>query len=91
MPLVYSFQSTDGTHAFRCPLSCQVCEGRTKTGAPCRKRVCIGVPLCWQHLLASMHLRIKPSTHPPGKGLFAMLSRGGGSGTLSNFARRCWS
>ena len=73
MPLAYSFQARNGSHAFRCPLQCQRCDGRTKTGTPCRKRVCVGTPLCWQHLLASKNLRIKPSVNGPGKGLFAQL------------------
>jgi hypothetical protein len=37
--------------------------------------VCIGTPLCWQHLLSQMNLRIKPSVNGPGKGLFAMMPR----------------
>lgn len=72
MPLAYSFQARDGSIAFRCPMQCQQCEGHTKTGARCGKRVCIGTPLCWQHLLAQKNLRIKPSVHG-GKGLFAQL------------------
>lgn len=62
-----------GGTAFTCDMQCVRCEGVTRRGTQCSKRVCIGTPLCWQHLLASRGVRIRPSTVPgAGKGLFAM-------------------
>lgn len=69
MPLWYKFRHNPSGHTFECPLQCQQCEGRTKNGSRCRKRVCIGVPLCWQHLRTERFLRIGASPIA-GKGLF---------------------
>lgn len=56
---------------FTCPLQCQSCLGMTKTGARCRRRVCVGLRYCYQHL-THYGLRIAQSTIPgAGKGLFA--------------------
>ena len=55
---------------FRCALQCVRCEGRRANGR-CDRQVCIGTPLCWQHL-RQIGLEIKESTQPfAGKGLFA--------------------
>lgn len=57
---------------FECDLQCQQCSAVSQSsGQRCRKRVCIGVPLCWQHLLSQHNLRIKQSTIAgAGKGVF---------------------
>ena len=57
-------------------LVCNRCEGLTKGGNRCNRRVCIGVPYCFQHLQSVLHLKIKPSNIPnAGKGLFALDKR----------------
>ncbi len=72
MPLVFSFKAPDRDE-FACALQCRTCGAQTASGQPCRKRACIGTPLCWMHMLKTMNLRYKASTIPgAGKGLFAM-------------------
>jgi len=54
-------------------LECARCIAISKNGNECRRKVCIGMPYCWQHLLSVKHLKIKPSTEEDaGKGLFAI-------------------
>lgn len=70
MPPTFRFR--DGEHQSSCKLTCGRCEGTTKAGTRCRRRVCIGLPLCWMHLASDLHLKIKPSNIDPNmKGLFA--------------------
>jgi hypothetical protein len=53
-------------------LECKQCEARTKTGAQCRSKVCIGLPFCWRHRAQKEHVAIEPShIEGAGKGLFA--------------------
>lgn len=48
------------------------CAGTSKNGNRCKRRVCIGLPYCFQHIKIEKHLQIKTSTIPnSGKGLFA--------------------
>jgi hypothetical protein len=61
---------------FRCALRCVQCEGRVANGR-CEREVCVGTPLCWQHL-RRVGLEIKESAQPDaGKGLFAYQFRQG--------------
>lgn len=72
MPLVYSF-SAPGRDEFACAIACQQCSATAANGQRCRKRACLGVPMCWVHMLKEYTLRYKRSTIPgAGKGLFAM-------------------
>ena len=73
--MVYTFvfvppQGT-GKHAFRCKLACGRCNAKTRGGAGprCKRRVCIGLPMCWTHTRAQ-GLLIADAGHK-GKGLFA--------------------
>lgn len=79
MPYRFAFRylraSDNQPHEFTCLLTCDRCTGTSKSGARCSRRVCIGLPLCWQHLLSEKHVRVRASTIPAaGKGLFAMLT-----------------
>lgn len=70
MPLVFSFS---GSRDFKCNLECSQCTATNASGFQCKNRVCIGVPLCWMHLLQKNKVRILPSAIPgAGKGLFAL-------------------
>ncbi len=63
----YSFVSP--THS--CHLETHQCEGTTARGR-CRRRVTIGLPMCWQHSQTTYGVRVAPSTIPgAGQGLFA--------------------
>lgn len=76
MPPRFVYTAPD--RQFSCPLQCQQCEAQSATtGQRCRKRACIGVPLCWQHLLSERHLRIRASGlgAAAGDGLWAQRSR----------------
>lgn len=45
----------------------------TVHGVRCRRRVCIGTPICWQHTMTTYGIRTLTSTIPgAGKGLFAV-------------------
>lgn len=67
-----TFRFRDGNNQSSCKITCSRCEGTTRVGTRCRRRVCIGLPLCWMHLASNLHLKIKPSTIDPSmKGLFA--------------------
>lgn len=74
MPKKFKFfikSESDVVPHFQCQLQSQVCEGTTKRGDRCKRKVIIGLPLCWSHLLSEKHLRIKDSLIPhAGKGLF---------------------
>lgn len=65
-----------GTVLSSCEMLCQQCIGRTKVGARCTRRTCIGLPYCWQHLRSTKKLRIGDSDvlrslGVDGKGLYA--------------------
>jgi hypothetical protein len=75
MPMKFSF--TGPNSAFSCNLQCNTCTAQTKGNVQCKKRSCIGAPLCWIHLLKDKHLRIKASGLRiagvnPGKGLWVI-------------------
>jgi hypothetical protein len=54
---------------FQCRLQCNQCGAQTRSGRPCRNRVCVGTPTCHQH---RANARVGPSLIPgAGKGLFA--------------------
>ena len=65
--------SIDGQVAFRGRLQSHRCPATTSAGPQCLNRSVFGAPYCWRHLLATKHLRIKPSDLGKGygKGLFA--------------------
>jgi SET domain len=68
----YRFEFRGPQESFDCTLQCQQCSENTAGGRRCKSRVCIGLTMCWAHLLKHHHLRVLPSTIPgAGKGLFA--------------------
>ena len=71
---MYLFETKlNGERLFACMMTCKECEGTTRDGGICKKTTCIGLPLCWMHLLREKKLRIKESLIPnAGKGLFAI-------------------
>jgi hypothetical protein len=78
MSLEYRFNNA-GTD-FSCRLSCERCTAVTKKGRHCSRTICIGVPLCWQHLLTCKNLNngVKIRDSPLAcKGLFAWSRKGG--------------
>lgn len=74
MPYRFTFRSDDGVVTFSCPLTCRRCTATRVNGGQCSRNTCIGVRLCWQHLLSSRFLRIRDS-NLQGKGLFAQDAR----------------
>jgi hypothetical protein len=57
---------------FQCHLDCEQCDYVTPTGQRCRRRVCVGVPTCWQHTIRKYGIKSSVSTIPgAGRGLFA--------------------
>jgi hypothetical protein len=71
-----SFQMSRLTYTgdgFSCHLECSRCEHLNSNGQRCRRTVCFGIPVCWQHTRAQYGVRTGTSTIPgAGKGLFAM-------------------
>ena len=60
----------DGT-TFECQLQCTQCTGRTRAGARCRRRVCIGTTRCFTHRRTQDSLVVKKSLIPnAGRGVF---------------------
>ena len=58
---------------FQCQLVSEQCSSKCKNGEPCKRRVVMGLPYCWNHLLLNKHLRVQKSTIPNGgKGLFVI-------------------
>ena len=75
MPYYFKFYIHDNLH-FIASLHCHRCIGIARNGSRCRRKVCIGLPFCFQHLESTLHLKIKPSTIPnSGKGLYAINKR----------------
>lgn len=74
MPSGYQFTfRVNDENRFRCNIQSEQCSVMKASGQRCRRRVCIGSPYCFSHLLYIKHLRIKTSTIPnAGKGLFAV-------------------
>lgn len=79
MPYVFEYKSDSG-QTFSCDLVCERCTAELVNGRQCARTVCIGLPLCWQHLLScrgyGRGLKIKDSPIA-GKGLFAWSKIGG--------------
>lgn len=69
MPYRFTFDDSNGSTRFSCQLECDQCTATLSGGRRCSRRVCLGLPLCWQHL-RSRNLIIKDSPLE-GKGLFA--------------------
>jgi len=69
---VFKFYINNHLH-FHGQLDGEQCTAHNKADRRCRRRTVIGLGLCWQHLLAEEHLRIKKSIiHNAGMGLFAL-------------------
>ena len=51
------FKNKNNEKSFSCRLNCARCIGASKSGKQCGHRVCIGLPLCYQHSLAYLKLR----------------------------------
>ena len=72
MPYIFTF-FIDHNQGFQSILETEQCVAQNANGHRCSRKVCIGINLCWSHLLKYKHLRIKHSTIPnAGKGLFAI-------------------
>lgn len=74
MPYKFTFDDEDNDENvhFECMLQCSRCTGTCADGTQCKRTVCIGLPLCWQHLKRDKHVRIQESLIPgAGKGAFA--------------------
>jgi hypothetical protein len=57
---------------FQCNLECQQCEAFSANGRQCSRQTCKFVPLCWQHALKLLHLKVGASCiERAGEGLFA--------------------
>lgn len=54
---------------FECDLECEQCIGATRAGARCRRKTCLYLPYCAQHLKSELSLEVRPSAY--GLGLFA--------------------
>jgi hypothetical protein len=84
MPKRFIFH-IDLEHHFAANLKSDQCSANCKNGNRCRKRVIIGLPYCYVHLLSVMHLRIKPSTVVnAGLGLFASDPKAGENDIIFN-------
>jgi hypothetical protein len=58
---------------FSCRVETVQCTASRSDGHACKRKVCIGSPYCYVHLLHQKHLRVKKSTlQNGGNGLFAM-------------------
>ena len=63
----------NGVTPFQCHLHCDQCAYTALSGARCRRRVCFGTPVCWQHTVKEFGIKSKGSTLPnAGRGLFAV-------------------
>ena len=72
---VFTFTQSNGT-VFRAPLESSQCTAMCKNHQRCKRRVIIGQPYCYTHLLYQKHLKVKDSTIPgAGKGVFAEIPR----------------
>ena len=64
---------------FQADILCNQCQGTSKNGNRCRRRVCIASPYCFQHLASIKKLKVKKSNiENSGKGLFAWDSKNTG-------------
>lgn len=72
MPYVFQYRRTaEARPSFACALTCLQCSATTKAGARCKRRTCLGLPLCRSHLVK---LRVGPAAG--GLGLFAKVPGG---------------
>lgn len=69
----FHFQSNDGAVVFNAPLQCAQCTYvKPSDNQQCRRSACIGLPMCYSHIVDAFHVRIQDSTMSgAGKGLFA--------------------
>jgi hypothetical protein len=66
----YTLFDEDNDPLFSCSLKCVRCQGGTR-GRQCKRTVCIGLPVCWQHARTYYNIRIKDSNiQGAGKGVF---------------------
>lgn len=74
MSYKFRFVADDGSLDFSRPLETVQCKAvSARTGAQCGRNVCIGIPYCFHHMRAIMHLDIRKSRIPnAGNGLFAL-------------------
>ena len=56
---------------FQANVQCLQCAALKDNGQRCRRRTCIGSPLCFQHLESIKHLKVKQTPEYHGVGLFA--------------------
>ena len=64
---------------FEADILCNQCQGNSKNGNQCKRRVCIATPYCFQHLASIKKLKVKKSNiENSGKGLFAWDSKNTG-------------
>ena len=73
MPYTYNHVNvtSSDTNVFSCTLMCEQCGAPSKNGVRCKRRVCIGLPFCWQHTKRTLGLVLKESKAIPGAlGLF---------------------
>lgn len=86
MPYVFEYKGGSG-RKFDCELVCERCTAELRGGRQWARTVCIGLPLCWQHLLTCkdgrLGLKIKDSPIA-GKGLFAWSKNGGNDVVFRN-------
>ena len=74
MPL-FTFTQSNGT-VFSAPLESSQCTATCKNNNRCKRKVIIGQPYCYTHLLYQKHLKVKDSTIPgAGKGVFAEIPK----------------
>lgn len=71
MPYHYTYNCSEGPTSISKPLACDTCQ-YNKDNRRCQRRVCIGLPYCWQHSVQVYHVRVKTS-QISGKGLFVDL------------------
>lgn len=72
MPYDFKFYIGHNLH-FHHLMETEQCVGHNKNGSRCKRKVTIGTPYCYQHLLNEKHLKIKKSNIPnAGMGLFAL-------------------
>ena len=68
------------TDWFRCTLQCEPCSAMSTGGQPCRRRVCVWLPYCWQHSRQRLGVITRDSLAIPGTtGLFALRPIASGS------------
>jgi hypothetical protein len=72
MYMVYRFRFLTEDSYFDAPLVCRQCQGKSKNGQRCGRKVVFGISMCYFHLKQLFHLQIKKSTMAgAGRGLFA--------------------